>query len=196
MAELDNNSIETLLPFYVNGSLNDAEVALVEQELANNQSLQQEVIFLQSLRKSVKEQELDSSPGELGLKRLQKSVSNASVSEKKQPTSKNIWRFMAVAACLVLVIQTVVVNLESESTYTAAGGKTATLEEGSVVSVTFAPNVSELIIRQLLIENNVAIIDGPSALGIYRLSVTGNPDKLVTLFKARPDVIESIQLDD
>lgn len=195
MASLDNNNIESLLPFYVNGSLKGDELALVEQELANNQALEQEVVFLQNLRQSLKDQELDSSPGEFGLKRLQKSVSNASVSEQKPPTSKNIWRFAAVAACLMLVIQTVVVNLESESTYTAAGGKTASVAEGYVVSVTFTPNISELALRQLLIENNVAIIDGPSALGVYRLSVTENPDNLVTLFKARPDVIESIQLD-
>lgn len=195
MAGLDNNNIESLLPFYVNGSLKGDELALVEQELANNQALEQEVVFLQNLRQSVKEQELDSSPGEFGLKRLQKSVSTASLSEQKQPTSKNIWRFAAVAACLMLVIQTVVVNLESESTYTAAGGKTKNVAQGHIVSVTFAPNISELAIRQLLIENNVAIIDGPSALGIYRLSVTENPDDLVTLFKTRPDVIESIQLD-
>lgn len=195
MAESDNKSIESLLPFYVNGSLDGEELGLVEQALENNQDLRQEVIFLQNLRKSVKEQEPDSSPGEFGLKRLQKSVSNASASEKKQPTPKNIWRFAAVAACLMLAIQTVVVNLESESTYTAASGNTTTVAEGYVVSVTFAPNVSERVIRQLLIENNVSIIDGPSALGIYRLSVTENPENLVTLFKARPDVIESIQLD-
>lgn len=195
MAESDNNNIESLLPFYVNGTLDNDETALVEQALANHPELQQEVLFLQNLREHVKQQEFDHSPGELGLKRLQKTIAAESRSQQKQPSSTNFWRLTTVAACLMLVVQTVIVNYESESPYTAAGGKTTTIDQGQIISVTFTPNVTEQALRQFLLETDARIIDGPSALGIYHLSV---PDKLtdtdiVAIFNTRPDIIESVQ---
>ena len=197
---LTKNDIELLLPFYVNGSLDADEQEEVEQALANDSELQQELAYLQALRTQVQQQQRDNSPGELGLKRLQKTLAeqkdnNEVMQQRAISSSANRWRFLAIAACLMLVVQTVVDNDSGSNIYNAAGGKTAIQHQGQLVSVTFAPDITEQAMRQFLLETNVAIVDGPSALGIYRLSVADDLDEVMMIFKARPDLIESIQKD-
>jgi len=198
---LSKNDIELLLPFYVNGSLDANEQQKVEQALENDLELQQELLYLQALRTQVQQQQRDNSPGELGLKRLQKTLAeqkaNNTAMQQTADSSfyANRWRLAAIAACLMLVVQTVVDYNSGSNIYSAAGGKTVIQHQGQLVSVTFAPDVTEQAMRQFLLETNVVIVDGPSALGIYRLSVTDNLDHVMTLFKARPDLIESIQKD-
>jgi len=194
MAEsTDNKTIEDLLPYYVNGTLSDEETALIEKELADNQGLQQEIEFLQALRAQVKQQEFNTSPGELGLKRLQRSIAAEAKASSTHTASNTIWRMATVAACLMLVIQTVIVNFDTETPYLAAGGKTPTSPQGQIISVTFTPDVTEQAIRQLLLDTNAQIVDGPSAIGIYRLVVPEGHTNVINIFNTRPDVIESVQ---
>lgn len=194
----EQKEIELLLPFYVNGTLDDAENKLVKEAIASNKDLQQELVFLQSLQSQLQQQQ-EQSPGELGLKRLQrmlqKEQTNNETHHQKDNTAANTdrWKIAAIAACLMLVVQTAT-NFESDSdVYMAAGGNTLVQHKGEIVSITFTPDVSEQQIRSLLLETNVFIVDGPSALGIYRLSVSNNVDATINKLKARTDLIESVQ---
>jgi len=203
---MSNNSkkeeIELLLPFYVNGSLNAIEKEMVEQALVDDLDLQQELIYLQTLHRQIQQQKHDNSPGELGLKRLQHALLaeqktfTEGIEHSEQSSSINRWRFAAIAACLMLIVQTVVDYEPGLNIYTAAGGKpTISQYQGQVISVTFAPNATEQAIRRLFLDANTSIVDGPSALGIYRLSVSGNLEQVIMLFTAHPELIESVQRD-
>ena len=196
----EQTEIELLLPFYVNGTLDDAENKLVEEAITDNKDLRQELVFLQSLQSQVQQhQGQEHSPGELGLKRLQKILKAQQTTDKniqKQAlisTGKNRWQFAAMAACLMLVVQTVS-NIKPDSNiYIAAGGNTLVQHEGEIISITFSPDASEQQIRRLFLESNIFIVDGPSALGVYRLSISTNIESTISTLQARTDLIESVQ---
>lgn len=199
MINTTKQDIELLLPFYINGTLDSDEKERVELALSEDINLQEELVFLQGLQVQVQQQQHESSPGELGLKRLQKMLkqeqaqNDAPHHRKGVSLEKNGWQLATMAACLMLVVQTVTHLETSPNTYVAAGGSVITQHEGKIVSVTFAPDVSEQQIRQLLLETHVFIVDGPSALGIYRLAVVDGNDATINKLASHTDLIESIQ---
>jgi len=66
--------IEDLLPFYLNGSLNDAERQRVEAALEDDATLQTELDFLVRWRRTVKHSAQDQGVGALGERRLLRSI--------------------------------------------------------------------------------------------------------------------------
>lgn len=190
MSEIEKKqNIEFLLPFYLNETLQGEEKMAVEQALAEDESLRDELLFLQKLQGHLQQPSQSNSPGELGLKRLQRSIKQQSTPPEQ---SVNRWRIATIAACLMLVVQTTN-NISQTDTYQTAGGKAEIQYKGQLMSVTFAPDATEQSIRKLLMEANASIVDGPSALGIYYLLVPGNAEHSKNILKANSNVIESIQ---
>ncbi|MTI08988.1 anti-sigma factor [Curvivirga aplysinae] len=198
--------IEELLPFYVNGSLTEAEREIVEKALTNSAELQAELDYLTNLYQSLNETEALKSPGEFGLKRLQKEIRREAekddfiqqVTEKVAPEqNNNIWRIATIAACLLLAIQTTVVLPEwgQEDDLNAAGASTAIFIKGTVLSVTFNPAAREESIRDLLLTVDAQIVDGPSALGVYQIAVSGDVEDISEKLLAYKNLIESVQID-
>ena len=199
-----SKDIHELLPFYVNGSLDSDEKALVEKAIKDDLSLEKEIEFLESLRGEVKAQEFENSPGELGLKRLQKAIAEEKL--KNDPIARARskvtheqnwgWRAAAIAACLLLMLQTVVTfNLGNRGDLTAAGGPQIVQTQGHLVDVTFAPDAQEKNIRNLLLAIDASIVDGPSALGVYKLSIPRDVETAVKKLKAHKNLIESVGYD-
>lgn len=200
MTTLDTQQeLESLLPFYVNGSLDNADKARVEQALAADEALRQELAFIEALQKQVQDYP-EQSPGEFGLKRLQRSIKHQQQqkteheNEQRTKQSKKGWQFAAIAASLMLVFQTVT-TVQQQDDYMAAGGDNAVQHYTDTISVTFVGSATEQQIRLLLIEYEVLIIDGPSALGVYRLAITSNPEQTIQALQTRTDLIESLQQD-
>ncbi|KGK41125.1 hypothetical protein LH51_17215 [Nitrincola sp. A-D6] len=169
--------------------MTDTEVDNVEQALADYPELQQELDFLDSLRKQLQSQSGSiSSPGELGLKRLQRQL-------KKTKPSKSVhgWRVAAIAASVLLLVQMLVtLQMDEPETYHPASGMQDVGVSGTRITVAFAPEATEAQIRAVLLQANSRIIDGPSALGIYQLIIQGEPDEVIVWLKAQA-VIESLQ---
>ncbi|WP_438969700.1 hypothetical protein [Methylophaga sp.] len=183
---LSREDIEFLLPFYVNGSLESDEKEQVEQALENNPSLREEIVFLRKLQQEVKTIPAANSPGEMGLKRLQQRIEP----RKKNSRATQGWRLTAVAASFLLVVQTSVMMLSPgpDGYQQAGGGQTSQL-----LLVTFEPETTEVEIRQLLLQYRLSIVEGPSAIGIYKLSATTRPDAILDRLQ-QSDVIETVQL--
>jgi len=199
-----SKEIEELLPFYVNETLHDAERLQVEEALKGSAELQEEVALLKRLRAEMQGVSLETSPGELGLKRLQQTLRSEQTQVIAPPTSANDnimgwgWKAAAVAACMLLAIQTFVFAPNwsgDDADLTAAGGGTISVPHGVLYSVTFSPNAKEEDMRALLLSVGARIIDGPSAIGVYRLSASGKSDEILKKFQARRNLIDSIQLD-
>ena len=143
-----SKNIMELLPFYVNGTLEGKERDKVEQAIIDDPSLKDELHYLEGLRREVKAYEIESSPGELGLKRLQKSLEEeklksdpiARARSKISGEQNRTWRMIAVAACVLLMIQTIIVapHWMQNGTLVAAGGQSE-----AEISVTFAPDATE-----------------------------------------------------
>lgn len=197
-----SRNIHELLPFYVNGSLDDEEKCLVEDAIKDDPSLKTEIAFLDKLRKEIQRQEFENSPGELGLKRLQKAIKDEKLksdpgarAESKITREQNRgWRAVAIAACLLLMLQSIMTFSlwQNDEDLSAAGGKTVIHSGGHIVSVTFDPDAREENIRNLLLATDARIVDGPSALGVYKLSITQDVEATVTKLRAHKNLVESV----
>lgn len=192
-AELDQ-----LLPWYVNGTLGDDERARVEAYLAASAGAREEVELLRRLRDHVKASQPSQSPGELGLKRLQREIASERKAAAAQGGSTpGWWRPAAIAAALVIVIQGALLFQswpEGGNVDIAGGGKAS--GRSAVIEATFAPEATEAEIRAALQAIDGRLIDGPGALGVYRILLTGvaadDGDairKALATLQAQPDVV-------
>ncbi|KLN59813.1 hypothetical protein WH96_15630 [Kiloniella spongiae] len=194
--------IEELLPFYVNGSLEGEELETVKNALAKDEALRDECTFLKSIRDEVLNQDLGVSPGEFGLKRLQRDLAKEkSTLSQKIPQNDNvksgIWRIATIAACIMLLVQTayVVPLWQQNNDLVAASGGNVTHIRGPVLSVTFVPEAQEENIRELLLAVDARIVDGPSALGVYKLVVPKDPEAVISKLRAHKNLVETVQRD-
>lgn len=184
---------EKLLPYYLNGTLTAVEVDDVELALTDYPELQQELDFLQALRKHMQSQTSSAnSPSELGLKRLQQQLAKPLPVRASHPVRG--WRIAAIAASFLLLVQTAVFFQSGQpGDYFPAGGAVDSETGGMVISLTFAPEATEQQIRAILLASNSRIVDGPSALGIYQVVVMDEADDSIAWLKAQ-DIIETLQV--
>jgi anti-sigma-K factor RskA len=185
--QLNSKEIELLLPFYVNGTLDDDERRQVEKALSEQASLRDEVTLLRQIQSQLRSKpETLNSPGEFGLKRLQQQLKSHRQARRVSPR----WRLAAIAASFLLVVQTSMVMLSpGDGAYQQAGEASSS----PLLLIAFSPQATEAEIRQLLLENQLTIVEGPSALGIYKLSAASEPEKLLGRLQQN-QIIESAQL--
>jgi len=194
-----DEALDLLLPWYVNGTLKDDERRDVEAYLERSSHARDEVELLRALRQQVKDEAIESSPGELGLQRLKRQMK----AEAPQPatsdrmagrtiTVASFWRPLAVAACLVVMIQAgVMVGLGGFGT-TDSELDIATGGSPAVLQVTFAPDATEQQIRDVLQEAGASIAEGPTALGVYGLRLVdagASVDEALATLRASGDVV-------
>jgi anti-sigma-K factor RskA len=196
-----DESLELLLPWYVNGTLEAEERRQVEAYLESNSDARDEVALLRELRQQVKDEKIEHSPGELGLQRLKREIKQAGAQPDgadrmtgRTVTVASFWRPLAVAACLAVVVQAgVMVGLGGwpGSDVEIASG-TAGLT-APVLQVTFEPGATEQEIRDVLQSAGASIADGPTALGVYNLRLvdagTTTVDEALATLRARADVV-------
>jgi hypothetical protein len=120
-------------------------------------------------------------PDEIGLKRLLREVRRTSVVRR--------WLRPALAAAVtVIAVQAGLIAWlwPHEPGIELLGGPS---HKGVVVLVRFEPTAAEARIRALLQKNDATIIDGPGALGIYRLRLlNAQPGDAEALAKALTDL--------
>jgi anti-sigma-K factor RskA len=196
-----DESLELLLPWYINGTLEAEERRQVEAYLERNSDARDEVALLRELRQQVKDEKIEHSPGELGLQRLKREIKQAGAQPDgadrmtgRTVTVASFWRPLAVAACLAVVVQAgVMVGLGGwpGSDVEIASG-TAGLTP-PVLQVTFEPGATEQEIRDVLQSAGASIADGPTALGVYNLRLvdagTTTVDEALATLRARADVV-------
>jgi hypothetical protein len=212
--ELSERELHQLLPFYVNGSLEGEELDAIKAYLAGSEEARQEVAFLEQLRENIKKQPQVNSPGELGLKRLQREISrNETLRSGKGEQASDLarkvqlsaragvsvwWRNLAVAACLTLVV----LGAFSRDVWLGDGGDMhlAGGENTAHIQITFKPQATEEAIRLLLLETGLTIKEGPSTLGVYRLDAETSVgdetlDDILQRLRSRKDVVETADLE-
>lgn len=175
---------DDLLAFYANGTLEGAERETVTAHLHGCRRCRDEIAFLVALREGVKTSGSELSPGELGWMRLRRDL---------RAETRARWRWqpaLAAAAAVLIVVQaTLLVNFWSQdSSITPLGGAHP---DGAVLQVRFQPDATEARIRTLLQEAGASVIDGPGALGIYRLRLEAGADAARSLaaLHANKDVV-------
>lgn len=166
--------LEQLLPFYANGTLEGQEKIEVEKRLEEDETFRLELDYLKALRKQIQQDVPSSSPGELGLARLNKVLNEErDTTEYENPANdNNIWRIAAIAAVVMLILSMgvqVFTPLTNTDSYVTASGNSGQASQ-QVLQVFFKDTTPEGQLRALLIKEKLTIIEGPTELGFYRLA--------------------------
>ncbi len=184
---------EKILPWYVNNTLTDEERRKVEEHLKGCERCRSEVEYLKALRSQVKTTSDVTFYGKLGLKRLLRDIKK----EAHPPGRFGFPRWqpaLAIAASLIIMLQSVILYnywQQSDAITTLSGP----VQEGVVLQVSFASDASEAQIRKVLHSVEGSIIDGPSAIGIYRVRLDLPTEKkerineLIAILRSHSDVV-------
>jgi hypothetical protein len=105
--------------------------------------------------------------------------------------------FAMGAAALVMVqagvIGALLLNQPAEQTLLSGASQTASVDGITMLTVAFKPAATELAIRQTLASANAQISSGPSALGLYTVSVaTAQLDASLNALRSATTVVESV----
>lgn len=178
-----------LLPWLANDTLEGAERNAVARHVEECAECRAELKLLQSLRTTV-QSEARPEAGELGLQRLLRDV-------RKMSVSKPRWLLpAALAASLVIAVQAVMLlqMAPREPRYAPLSGPASS--EG-VLQVEFMPDAREADLRELLRASGVRIVDGPSAVGLYRLAVEPgrDPKQVEASLREHADLIGHVALE-
>ena len=182
--------IEELLPFYLNGSLTGDEHSRVEAALAGNEGLRQQLEFLRAISGAVRSDDpAFAAPGDLGLARLRREIG-------RQPGRSTLRSVAALAAAFVLGVGVMALwpsldRAPEDATYEQAGGPVA---KGALI-VAFRPGATAEQISTLLLSVDGVIVDGPSAIGLYRVDLPEGADagSVVRRLLAAGEIVESAQ---
>lgn len=189
MTEAERDEISALLVFVANGTLAGAERARVEAAVAADPGLQEELNTLRAIRATMQEEALPQSPGAFGQARLLRDI-------RREAKPRNwLWQGAAAAAVALLVVQTAFVWRDDG--LRLAGGETE-LASGPVLTVAFSGTATEADIRALLLELDLSIVSGPSAIGLYRLAARDEAGRAAALERltAEAGIVDSVEAED
>lgn len=197
------DEIETLLPFYLNGTLEGAELATVEDWLASDPAAPAALEAAEAEFSGTMASNEAIRPPADALSRFSRLL-DAEAGPVREPQVQSLlaraWqRFMGVpvgvawaaaAAMLAfIVVQGVVAPSGTGSDIQVAGAG----DEQSKLPfalVTFKPDARMSDIATLLGDNGAAIIDGPTASGVFRIAIPAETvadyDRIVGLIAAAP----------
>lgn len=192
VAEAD---IRDLLPFWVNGTLTGEDHDRVALALQNSDALRAEVIALAALRNRMQKAPMLASPGALGLARLMREID-------AEPLRKAFsWRGAGLIAATAAVVAVFSSALTFATMDRETGGDDLVYEQASgddlsaTLTVSFRPEASEAAISKLLRKKGLVIIDGPSALGLYRIALPFDtaPAEVARYLEAASEVIATVE---
>ena len=187
--------IGDLLPFWVNGTLTGEDHDRVALALHDSAALRAEVVALAALRNRMQTAAMPASPGALGLARLMKAI-------EAEPSRKPSRRW---GAGLIAASAAVAAVFSSALTFAVmdrgTGGDDLVYEQasgddpGAALTVSFRPEASEAAISMLLRKKGLVIIDGPSALGLYRIALPfdASSTEVATYLEAASEVIATVE---
>lgn len=181
---------EELLPFHVNGTLDGDEKDAVEAALKVEPDLAAEAAALSEMRTRMQAEDMGYSPGDMGLARLMRDIDSESVAPKSR--FAGFGAGFAIAAVLAMAAFLVAPMLQPNAPvyYEQASGDAGDLG----LTVAFRSDATQAQISDLLLNAGAVIIDGPTALGLYRIAPLDGADltALAETLRASPTLIESV----
>ena len=182
------------------GRLSEQVCAEVEAAAQADTTIFEELAYYKGLARAGEQGSVaEASPGELGWARLSRELDRFEETQNlPEPAAANdnsrLWKFAAIALGLLAMGQFsagfIGTPPQEAPRYIPVGESEA--EFGA--QVTFAENVSEKAVRELLIEVEANIVSGPSALGIYRLGFVNSDarDQGISKLSQKSDIVESV----
>jgi len=200
---------DELLPFYVNGTLAEADRAWVESYLHEHPAAAAELRWYESLQTKLRE-DVPAVSSEIGLERTMRRIRNEGPAPQRarqaaspslverlrdwfasivpQPVLRPAFAgALAVVALQAAVIATLVTEPDDSSEIRAMQGSVT--ETGPYLKVNFKPDAREADIRLLLVEVHGSLAAGPGQLGDYYVRIPEKQlDELAGKLKTSPIV--------
>ncbi len=198
-----HREVQTLLPWYVAGGLDEAERAQVKAhldrcadcraELRGERRLATEVAGLPGevgdvehgwalISQQLDREEAPQAPAAPGIARARR----ASRDRPLRPAARNRWREWAIAAQLVLIaglgLQVWRMTAQPAAQYHVLGATPVNVAANVVVI--FRPDTRERDLRQILQSNDARLVDGPTVADAYLLHVPA-PNRTTVLARLR-----------
>ena len=166
----DNPFSEDDLLSYIRGSASPELSARIDATAAQDPSFKAEIALMRGLGPAIKSDDTRRAATEFGWRRLEKAIRNDSARRPATaPRQMVIWR--AAAAILVVAVlgQAGYIITQpglDDPIYRTASGDT----EDHVLAIAYAPDATAGAIADLLRTADARVIDGPSAIGLYRVA--------------------------
>jgi hypothetical protein len=184
----DHVKVQELLPWFVNGSLNEGEQSLVDSHLPG----------CEVCRTAVEQLIAVSARFNVADEMRMEEVSRAADAFVKRlpPRSKRLagsaWRQPALAVCGAFVIGLVIwFAFPNEDRFRALSRTSVESAVGPVIQIVFSPEATEKAIRGILLHDGNRVLSGPSRQGVYRVALGEGQrsDIFVARLRRDPDVI-------
>src|SRR5574337_408418 len=182
-----HQTVDELLPWFVNGTLEGEDLALVERHLAECARCQQEVLALRQFQTAYIDSETAPDPAvSLGSllppkerRRRRRSMWALSGLPLMRPFSAVTRRFrqwapwaLAAELAVILVLAGMLLSGdESQPLYRTLGASGPPLQEMGRLVVVFDPQVPEAELRRIVRSSGARIVDGPTVGDAYVLEV-------------------------
>lgn len=189
-----NTHPDDALVAYANHTLDPAEQPALDAHLADCDRCREELDWLTTLRAGMQAEPLPA-VDELGLARLMREVKAEQRPARAATSAPSWWRGAMAAAVLVMLVQFGVIAVQWQPDAGYQPLSETGQEVGPVLQVRFAPAASLAEIQALLEQIEGRIVDGPGALGLYRIALPEEADHkaaLATLKAADGIVIQAL----
>ncbi len=195
----DGERFEELLPWYVNGTLGEADRAFVERHLAEHPEARPEVDWYQSLQLRVREA-APAVPETIGLARTMQLIrgDQPTLSERIQAFFGNFGMrpALALAGLAVVAVQSgVMLDMmygAKENEAEIRSLRATRVEEGPLLKINFAADAKEVDMRLLLASVQGQLAGGPGQLGDWYVRVPeGRQQAALDTLKSNPLVLSA-----
>ena len=172
-------SVDALLPFYVNATLQGDELALVEQHVRACEICQDEVDWLRVVFADLATGSALSEAPHAVVGLLQRSGERQTQSNWSSRIQLSIrtsppwtrWLLAAQLAAIALLGTFLAAEVRDNASYRTLGSPTASAQLRDVVAVMFDPGTSEAELRQIVNKVGARIVDGPTMTDVFVLEI-------------------------
>lgn len=174
---MTDEELETLLPWYANGTLDGEEAAAVEALLQRSENARRELAFLRALSDQIN-RETSPAPSELGWQRLRRQL-NTPV---KTP-ARRWWKpGLAAAAAIIMALQVMIVTRQPEpyDGQLLGAGSTQVVGHYRVLQVQFDDTTRWDELMAVVQAMHGTIVDGPGSIGLLRIQVPEQDARFAT----------------
>lgn len=187
-----HGAARSLLPWYVNGTLDPAETALVEEHLAACADCRADLEADRALGRQVADLSMDVEHGWAAMRtRMEATPQLRSASPMRflrRPVAIG-WAVAGqlAAAALIVAIALPARHAQTDADYHVLGSATVAVPGNLIIQ--FKPDVTAGAMRAAFMRAGSRVVDGPTASGAYVLRVDGNRrDAALNQLRATPGI--------
>ena len=195
----EHQDVWELLPWHVNGTLDDAEAAKVDRHLERCLTCRSELARQRDLARHIRDSDATDGVLEASLARMHARIAeNEHGSRHAAPARRLVDRWLSAALrpfresprlvrgfvavqAIAIVVMVTALSLTTPALsprggpdgapYGTLAQESGLPEGGALLRVVFSPTAEERAMRGLLAAGGLRIVDGPSPTGVYTLSV-------------------------